>query len=62
MGMKHEAKKGTIIQANGVKVTVLRGNPHLEITTDEPDVVITATDPDSTSEEKGNRTPRESVP
>jgi hypothetical protein len=32
MGLKHEAKKGTTITANGVKVTVLRGSPLLEVT------------------------------
>lgn len=47
MGMKHEAKKGTVIRAGGVTITVLRGNPQLEITTDEPDVVITTTAPES---------------
>jgi hypothetical protein len=31
MGMRHEAKKGTIIQANGVTIIVLRGSPCLEI-------------------------------
>jgi hypothetical protein len=62
MGMKHEAKKGTIIRAGGVTITVLRGNPQLEITTDEPNVVITVTDPDPTSEEWGNRSPRATVP
>ena len=32
MGLKHEAKKGTVIEANGVTITVLRGSPQLEIT------------------------------
>jgi hypothetical protein len=32
MGLKHEAKKGTTIVANGVRVTVLRGSPLLDIT------------------------------
>ncbi len=32
MGLKHEAKKGTVIEANGVKIVVLRGSPLLEIT------------------------------
>lgn len=32
MGLKHEAKKGTVIEVNGVKITVLRGSPTLEIT------------------------------
>ena len=32
MGLKHEAKKGTVIDVNGVKITVLRGSPRLEIT------------------------------
>ena len=31
MGMKHKAKKGTIIEVNGVKVIVLAGSPKLEI-------------------------------
>lgn len=31
MGLKHRAKKGTVIEANGVRVTVLRGSPELEI-------------------------------
>jgi len=35
MGLKHKAKKGTVIEANGVKVTVLRGSPELEITAPE---------------------------
>jgi hypothetical protein len=39
MGLKHEAKKGTIIEANGVTVRVLRGSPHLEITA-PPSVTI----------------------
>jgi hypothetical protein len=32
MGLKHKAKKGTVIEANGVTVKVLRGSPQLEIT------------------------------
>ena len=32
MGLKHKAKKGTTITANGVQVTVLRGSPLLDIT------------------------------
>ena len=32
MGLKHKAKKGTTITANGVTVAVLRGSPLLEIT------------------------------
>ena len=32
MGLKHEAKQGTTIEVNGVKVTVLRGSPQLDIT------------------------------
>jgi len=40
MGLKHIAKKGTVIEANGVKVIVLRGAPQLEITAPR-DVVIT---------------------
>lgn len=32
MGLKHKAKKGTVIEANGVRITVLRGSPQLEIT------------------------------
>ena len=32
MGLKHQARPGTTIQANGVLVTVLRGRPQLEIT------------------------------
>lgn len=50
MGMKHEAKKGTVIQIDGasmVQLTVLRGNPLLEITTLESGAVITTTDPES---------------
>lgn len=39
MGLKHEAKKGTVIEANGVTITVLRGSSRLEITA-PPDVVI----------------------
>jgi hypothetical protein len=40
MGLKHEARPGTTIQANGVLVTVLRGRPHLEVTAPR-EVVIT---------------------
>lgn len=40
MGLKHEAKKGTVIEANGVTVTVLRGASQLEITAPR-EVVIT---------------------
>src|SRR5687767_14524634 len=40
MGLKHEAKPGTTITANGIKVIVLRGSPLLEVTAD-PDVAIT---------------------
>ena len=40
MGLKHEAKPGTTIHANGVTVTVLRGRPQLEITAPR-DVPIT---------------------
>ena len=47
MGLKHEAKKGTVIEANGVRIVVLRGNPQLEITTDDPNAAITTTDPES---------------
>ena len=47
MGLKHEAKKGTVIRAGGVTITVLRGNPQLEITTDDPNAAITTTDPES---------------
>lgn len=32
MGLKHEAKKGTVIHVNGVTIKVLRGSPQLEIT------------------------------
>lgn len=32
MGLKHEAKPGTVIEANGVKIVVLRGSPRLDIT------------------------------
>ena len=32
MGLKHKAKKGTVIKVNGVTITVLRGSPRLEIT------------------------------
>ena len=32
MGLKHEAKKGDTIEANGVTIKVLRGSPRLEIT------------------------------
>ena len=32
MGLKHKAKKGTTITANGVTVAVLRGSPLLDIT------------------------------
>ena len=32
MGLKHEAKKGTVIEVNGVKIVVLRGSPLLEVT------------------------------
>jgi hypothetical protein len=32
MGIRHEAKKGTTIIANGVRIIVLRGSPLLEIT------------------------------
>lgn len=31
MGLKHKAKKGTVIEANGVTITVLQGSPQLEI-------------------------------
>ena len=31
MGLKHEAKKGTVIEVNGVTIRVLRGSPLLEI-------------------------------
>jgi len=31
MGMLHKAKKGTIIEANGVRISVIRGSPLLEI-------------------------------
>lgn len=31
MGLRHKATRGTTIEANGVKVTVLRGSPQLEI-------------------------------
>ena len=40
MGLKHQARPGTTIQANGVHVTVLRGRPHLEVTAPR-EVVIT---------------------
>jgi len=40
MGLRHEAKKGTVIEANGVKVKVLRGSPLLEITA-APEIAIT---------------------
>lgn len=40
MGMKHEAKKGTVIEANGVKMTVLRGCPLVEVTADPKIVII----------------------
>ena len=39
MGMMYKAKKGTVIEANGVRITVLRGSPRLEITA-PPEVVI----------------------
>jgi len=39
MGLKHEAEKGTVIEANGVTITVLRGSPRLEITA-PPEVAI----------------------
>jgi hypothetical protein len=32
VGLKHKAKKGTVIEANGVTVVVLQGTPRLEIT------------------------------
>jgi hypothetical protein len=32
MGLKHQAKKSTVIEVNGVTVRVLRGSPQLEIT------------------------------
>lgn len=35
MGLKHKAKKGTVIEANGVKVTVLAGSPKLEVSAPE---------------------------
>jgi hypothetical protein len=31
MGLRHKAKTGTTIAANGVKITVLRGSPLLDI-------------------------------
>jgi hypothetical protein len=31
MGLKHKAKKGTVVEVNGVKVIVLSGSPKLEI-------------------------------
>jgi hypothetical protein len=40
MGLKHQARPGTTIQANGVLVTVLRGRPQLEVTAPR-EVVIT---------------------
>jgi len=40
VGLKHQARPGTTIQANGVLVTVLRGRPQLEVTAPR-DVVIT---------------------
>jgi hypothetical protein len=40
MGLKHQARPGTTIRANGVLVTVLRGRPHLEVTAPR-EVVIT---------------------
>ena len=40
MGLKHEASKGTTIEAGTVKVTVLRGSPQLDITAPR-DTVIT---------------------
>jgi hypothetical protein len=39
MGLKHEAKKGTVIEVNGVTIKVLRGSPRLEITA-PPEVAI----------------------
>lgn len=39
MGLKHKAKKGTVIEVNGVTITVLRGSPRLEITA-PPEVPI----------------------
>ena len=41
MGLKHKAKKGTVIEANGVRITVLRGSPQLEITAPPGVTVIT---------------------
>jgi hypothetical protein len=40
MGLKHKAKKGTVIEANGVTITVLQGSPKLEISA-PPQVTIT---------------------
>ena len=40
MGLKHQARPGTTIEANGVVVTVLRGRPHLEVSAPH-EVVIT---------------------
>jgi hypothetical protein len=31
MGLKHKAKKGTVIEVIGVKIAILRGSPLLEI-------------------------------
>ncbi|QDU28898.1 Acetyltransferase (GNAT) family protein [Anatilimnocola aggregata] len=40
MGLQTEAKKGTVIEVNGVRIEVLRGSPRLEITA-PPDAKIT---------------------
>jgi hypothetical protein len=45
MGLKHEAKKGTVIEISGpAKITVLRGAPQLEIEASS-EVAIKATVP-----------------
>ena len=46
MGLKHEAKQGTTIEVNGIKVTVLRGSPQLDITAPR-DVAIRITNQNS---------------
>jgi hypothetical protein len=48
MGLKHEAKKGTVIEVNGVKITVLRGSPQLEITA-PPEIPIKTSQTDIVS-------------
>jgi len=51
MGLKHRAKKGTVIEVNGVTITVLRGSPRLEITA-PPGVAITTSQRVRTAEKE----------